>query len=114
MVMDWFDSKRLDEVLKLFGNVKDGRIPSSLLLDDENAPEDWSRAVHFLAEEGYLKEQYDCFEITYRGKAMLRNGGFLRQNRRERVLFYCTVIAAVCGFAGLLVSLVALVCQIRG
>lgn len=111
--MDWFDSKRLDDVLKMFDSVKDGRIPSRLLLDEEHAPEDWTRAIRFLTEEGYLKEQDDCFEITYRGKAVLHDGGFFGKDRRERVLFYSSVMAAVCGFLGLLVSLVALVCQIR-
>lgn len=112
--MDWFDSARLDEVLRMFNGVKTGMIPADLLLNHEKAPEDWHRSIDFLTEEGYLKQSDDYFEITYRGKAMLRDGGFIRKDRRERALFYCTVIAAVCSLLGLVVSLVALVCQING
>lgn len=112
--MDWFDSVRLDEVLRMFNGIKTGMIPSNLLLDHEKAPEDWRRAIDFLVEEGYLKQLDDYFEITYRGKAMLRNGGFVGKDRRERTLFYCTVIAAICSLLGLVVAQVALVCQING
>ncbi len=112
--MDKFYCTRLDSVLELFDKMNGNRIPSSVLLDEKDAPEDWTRAVMFLAAEGYLEERNGYFEITYKGKALADNGGFIRKHRRERVLFYCTVIAAVCGFAGLIVSLVALVCQING
>lgn len=112
--MDWFDSKRLDEILKMFDGVDGGSIPSNLLLNEENAPEDWERAVRFLLEEGFLKEHGDRFEITYRGKAILHDGGFFRKDRRERALFKSTVVAAVCSLLALIVSLVTLICQIRG
>ncbi len=112
--MDWFDSIRLDEVLGMFNGVQTGRIPSNLLLDDEKAPKDWLCAIDFLTEEGYLKEFEDYYEITYRGKAMLRDGGFVGKDRRERRLAYSTIIAAVCSLLGLLLSLVALICQIYG
>lgn len=85
-----------------------------MLLNHEEAPEDRDRATSFLTEEGYLKQSDGYFEITYRGKAMLRDGGFLRKDRRERALSYCTVIAAVCSLPGLVVALIALVCQING
>ena len=103
--MDGFDSKRLDDVLGMFSGVNGGRIPAGLLLNHEETPEDWSRAIEFLTEEGYLKQLDDYFEITYRGKAMLRDGGFFRKDRRERALFYCTIVAAVCSLLGLVVSL---------
>ncbi|MBO8459570.1 MAG: hypothetical protein IAA73_04460 [Bacteroidetes bacterium] len=53
--MDGFDSKRLDDVLGMFSGVNGGRIPAGLLLNHEETPEDWSRAIEFLTEEGYLK-----------------------------------------------------------
>lgn len=111
--MDWFDSVRLDEVLRMFDSVKSGMIPADLLLNPKKAPEDWRKAIDFLTEEGYLKQFDDYYEITYRGKAMLHDGGFVRKDRRERALFYCAVIAAVCSLLGLIVALVALVCQIN-
>lgn len=112
--MDGFDSKRLDDVLGMFSGVNGGRIPAGLLPNHEETPEDWSRAIEFLTEEGYLKQLDDYFEITYRGKAMLRDGGFFRKDRRERALFYCTIVAAVCSLLGLVVSLITFVCQING
>ena len=112
--MDWFDSTRLDDILKMFDNANDGRIPSAILLDKEDAPEDWERAVRYLLDEGCLKEHGDCFEITYRGKAVLHDGGFFRKDRRERMLFNSSVVAAVCSLLALIVSLVALICQIHG
>ena len=112
--MDYFDNVKLDDVLNMFNGVKAGIIPRELLLNGEKTPEDWRRAIDFLTEEGYLKEFESYFEITYRGKAMLHNGGFVRKDRRERALFYCTVVAAVCSLLGLFVSLVALVCQVGG
>lgn len=112
--MDWFDNIRLDEVLRMFDGSQTGRIPSDLLLNHEKAPEDWRGAIDFLTEEGYLKELDDYFEITYRGKAMLRDGGFVGKDRRERRLAYSTIIAAVCSLLALIVSLVAFICQING
>lgn len=112
--MDKFDSRRLDDLLRMFANTKSGRIPSSILLDEEHAPEDWLSAIGFLTEEGYLKESGNCHEITYRGKSLLHDGGFVSKDRRERILFYCTVVAAVFGLLSFLVSLAALVSQIHG
>lgn len=110
--MEWFDNFRLDDVLRIFINTKDGRIPSSVLLNKDGAPEDWIRAIEFLTEEGYLKESDGYFDITYRGKAILNEGGFVRKNRRERTLSNYTIIAAICSVLTLLVSLIALLCQI--
>ena len=110
--MEWFDNIRLDEVLRTFNKSKDGRIPSSVLLNKDGAPEDWIRAIEFLTEEGYLKESDGYFEITYRGKAVLNEGGFVRKNRRERTLFNYTITAAICSVLTLIVTLIALLCQI--
>lgn len=110
--MEWFDNFRLDDVLRIFINTKDGRVPSSVLLNKDGAPEDWIRAIEFLTEECYLKESDGYFEITYRGKAVLNEGGFVRKNRRERTLSNYTIIAAICSVLTLLVSLIALLCQI--
>lgn len=109
-----FDSIRLDEVLRMFVEAKDGKIPASLLLDEEKAPEDWCAAIGFLTEEGFIKKSGDYYEITYRGKSFLHEGGFLRKDFRERILFHSAVIAAVCSLLALLVSLIALICQING
>ena len=111
---NWLDNARLDAILEMFDKTKSGKVPTELLLHHEEAPEDWRRAVGLLVEEGCLKDSGDYYEITYRGKALLHDGGFVRKHRRERALFYCTVVAAASGLAGLLVSLIALVCQVNG
>ena len=110
--MDGFDSARLDELLRMFEGTGN-RIPQKVLLGNE-PPEDWCIAISFLVDKGYLKEHDDCFEITYKGKAFIHDGGFVGKNRRERVLLYCAVVAVVCSILAFIVSLVALVCQLRG
>lgn len=109
--MNWYYSARLDEMLRMFEAT--GSVPCSVLFGN-NSPEDWCLAVSYLVREGYLEEHGDQFEITYKGKALVHDGGFVGKSRRERVLSYCTVVAAVCGVLCLVVSLVALVCQLCG
>ena len=111
--MNWFDSSRLDELLRMFDKTKSQHIPRDILLSD-NTLEDWDSAIEFLVEKGYLKEHKDYFEITYAGKAFIHNGGFTCKDRHERILFYCTIIAAVSGVLAFVVSLIALICQLRG
>lgn len=103
------DNIRLDDMLRMFDGVQNGQIPTEILLGKYEHPEDWQRAVEFLTEEGYLKNAGHYFEITYKGKRALHDGGFVKQYSRERALFYGTVIAAVCSFLGLIVALIALI-----
>ena len=101
-----FYDKRLDSLLETFDAVSSGRIEKTLLLND--APDDFHEALSFLVAEGCLEELKYGYQITYKGKAIINQGGFVSQYRRERALFYCTVIAAVSGVLCLFVSLVAL------
>lgn len=101
-----FYNKRLDSLLETFDAVSSGRIEKTLLFND--APDDFYEALSLLVEEGYLEEDRYSFKITYKGKFFRDQGGFVRQYRRERALFYCTVIAAVSGVLCLLASIVAL------
>lgn len=106
MTNKYFNKLRLDVLLETFSKVPGGRVDKALIFDD--APEDYASAVAFLVEEGYLKEDKYCFEITYKGKAFFEQGGFVGEYRHERLLFYCTVVAAVTGVIGVLLSVVAL------
>ncbi len=108
--MTQFDNARLDEMLKMFAECKNGGIISREHLFPSEEPEDWRLAVALLVSKGYLKEYEDCFEITFEGKAFLHNGGFTGKHRKERLEFYCTIIAAVASVLGLVVSIVALCC----
>lgn len=98
----------------MFGHAKDGRVPTDILMDEEKSPEDRHRAVDLLVAEEYLRDCGDYFEITYKGKMFIHDGGFFRQDRRKRILAYCTVVAAVASVLALAVSVIALVCQMHG
>ena len=111
--MDWSDSARLDEQLRMFENTKSKYIPREILFGD-NSLEDWCSAIEFLVEKGYLKEHKDNFEITYAGKAFIHDGGFVGKDRRNRILSYCTIIAAISSVLAFVVSLIALICQLCG
>jgi hypothetical protein len=108
--MHEFDSERLDCLLKMIDDSADGRMLKGPLLDEEKAPEDWSRAIAFLVEEGYIKESRNYLEITYKGRVLVHEGGFRSKDRRERVLRYSSLVAAVCSLLSLLVALTALIC----
>ena len=85
-----------------------------VILFGDNSLEDWCSAIEFLVEKGYLKEHKDNFEITYAGKAFIHDGGFVGKDRRNRILSYCTIIAAISSVLALVVSLIALICQLCG
>lgn len=105
--MSQLDSIRLDDMLRMFDETSTGVIRREILFGGKQ-PEGWSLAVSYLTEEGYLKESENYFEITYKGKAFLHNGGFTRKNRMKRIEFYCAVVAAAAGVLGLIVSLFTL------
>lgn len=105
-----FDNARLDEMLKMFDGLKNGGIIERGVLLSGEKPEDWRLAVALLVEQGYLKEYEDRFEITYKGKAFLHNGGFSGKHSTERIQFYCTLIAAIASVLSLIISIIALCC----
>lgn len=112
--MNRYYYSRLDECLKMFENTPNKKIPRNILFDPEGAPEDWERALGSLVEKGLLKDCGTYFEITYKGQAFLDNGGFRKQHRTQCVLFYCSIVAAVCSFLALVVAMIALIRQIYG
>ena len=103
--MKWFDYARLDRMLEMFYERK--YIPNTELFE-ENRPDEWDSVLEFLLDEGYLKEYPDGIEITYRGKAKYRAGGFTRENLKERILFYSAICSTACGIGALAVSILAL------
>lgn len=104
-----FDATRLDQVLRAFDDMPDGRLSTDALLKEEDAPDGWIQAVRFLTEEGLIKQFGHYFEITYKGQMKIHKGGFVKEYRVERVLRYSAIIAAICSFLALLVSVIALV-----
>lgn len=112
MTVSEFDISRLDDILRMFDGLNNGGTVERSVLFSADAPDCWRLAVEHLVEEGYLKECGDSFEITYKGKSFIHDGGFCCKHRTERVLLYCSVIAAVSGVVSLVVSVVALLCQL--
>lgn len=104
-----FDATRLDQVLRAFDDMPGGRLAADALLKEEDAPDGWIQAVRFLTEEGLIQQSGHYFEITYRGQMKIHKGGFVKEHRVERVLRYSAVVAAICSFLALLVSVIALV-----
>lgn len=115
MEMSELDCMKLDELLKMFDGVPGGVIEKSVLYhteENETLPSDYDKALAFLTAEGYLGESKYGFTITFKGRAKLRIGGFLKEQRiqvRERRLERLGIIVGVVtGIMGLLLSIVAL------
>lgn len=62
----------------------------------------------FFVKEGLLEESRNHYKITFKGKALIDNGGFVAKYRRERIQFYSVIIATVVGVISLVVSIVAI------
>lgn len=106
MSKSFYYNKRLDLILETFVENESGFITKRNLFD--NAPKDFPDALSFLVAEGCLEEDDYYFKITYKGKALINQGGFVGKYRRERTLFYFSVIGTITGVIGLIVSIVAL------
>lgn len=108
MTQSYFYCKRLDLVLDMFAKVEGGSIAKINLFND--APDEFDTALSFLVAEGCLEERKYGYQITYKGKAIINQGGFVRKYRRERALFYSSIIGTIVGIIALIVSIVALLC----
>ena len=106
MTQSYFYCKRLDIILDMFAKVKGGSIAKVNLFDD--APDEFDTALSFLVAEGCLEESKYGYQITYKGKAIINQGGFVRKHRRECALFYSSIIGTIVGIIALIVSIVAL------
>lgn len=108
MTQSYYYYKRLDDLLATFANRKGGSILKVDLFN--KAPEEFGMALSFLVAEGCLEESKYGFQITYKGKAVIKQGGFVRKYRRDCLLFYSSIIGTIAGVLGLLISVVALLC----
>lgn len=108
MTYSYFYNKRLDYILMMFVQTGGGGISKDKLFD--NAPDEFDTALSFLVAEGCLEESKYGFQITYKGKAIINQGGFVGKHRRECALFYSSIIGTAVGVIALVVSIVALLC----
>lgn len=102
--MTKFSSELLDVAINSFKT--DVWVPGEVLF--HNAPEGFGDAIRFLVKEGLLEESRNHYKITFKGKALVDNGGFVAKYRRERIQFYSVIIATVVGVISLAVSIIAI------
>ena len=108
MTLSYYYCKRLDIILDMFAKVEGGSIVKVNIFD--NAPDGFVTALSFLVAEGCLEEFKYSYKITYKGKAIMNQGGFVRKHLRECMLFYSSIIGTIVGVIALIVSIVALLC----
>lgn len=78
----------------------------------DKAPKGFRIAVEFLVKESYLEKQTYYYTITFKGQALINDGGFFGKYRRKRIQSNYTIIAAVASVLSLFVALIALILQI--
>lgn len=111
-----FNRARLDMVLEMFDKSPAGAIEKSVLFSvppGGTLPPDYDKALRHLVTEGCLEENKHGFAITYKGRAIFHEGGFVGKYRREvrgsRLEHFGIITGIVCGVAGLILSIIALV-----
>ena len=102
----YFNDKRLDYMLRMFDGAPGGFIDNGNLFSEPI--EDWAEAVSFLTKEGYLEELRYGRKITYKGKLLIDQGGFVGKHRSEAVAYLATVVAAVASVIAAVASVLAL------
>ena len=98
--------KIIDNVLELFN--ERGRIDKSIIGSDPGLMY-YNEIMEFLESEGLLKETPYYFEITYKGRLKVDDGGFTGSFRRERRALFWSCFAAIVSFAAAVASIVALI-----
>lgn len=69
----------------------------------------YNEVMSFLIAEGFLKETPYSFEITYKGRLKVDDGGFVGSFKRERSSLFWSRFAAIVSLAAAVSSIVALV-----
>lgn len=116
MTTEEFNRIRLDMLLEMFDKSPAGAIEKTVLFSvppGGSLPPDYDKALRFLVTEGCLEESKYGFAITWKGRTIFNEGGFVGKYRREvrgRRLEHIGIITGiVCGVAGLVLSIIALI-----
>lgn len=105
-----YDYAVCDLVLDMFDNISGGFVSFEQIsqsLRKVDLP-DHDEVYAFLVEEGLLKETRHGYEVTHKGRIVIHEGGFKGRLRRSRLIFACSVVAAVGGVVAAVASLLAL------
>ena len=94
-------------VLKTFDGVPGGFV-SFEQLSRVVHPADEDEVYSFLVDEGLLKKTTDGFQITRKGRIVIHSGGIKARFLRDRMVYICSIIAAVAGVVAAVASIVAL------
>lgn len=111
----FFNYAIIDETLNMFKNQRNGSLPIEMLFHTEGGkplPPDYDKVLSFIAEEGFLREDKYNFTITYKGRMIINDGGFVgkyRAEKRTRLLEIIGILTGIfTGIAGLILSIIAL------
>lgn len=96
-----------DDVLKKIAETDGGYVS---LLHVSEIPElsNQHEVLSFLVEEGLLDKSHDSYHITHKGRIVIHEGGFQGKLRRARLMYVCTIIAAVSGVIAAIAGVAAL------
>ena len=93
-----------DKALSLFDNID--YLERTVLF--HKAPQDLASCMTLLCKEGYLEESKYGYKITYKGKLLKEDGGFVRKYIRERIMFFAGVLACLFSAISVAISIFAL------
>lgn len=93
-----YNTSVLDLVLEMFDGYPGGFIShDQLYRKGRHLPDDQDEVLSFLLSEGLLEQRAGGFKITYKGRMVIHSGGFKKTVRKDRLVFWCAVVAAVSG-----------------
>lgn len=87
----------LDKILSLMADSPRG-ISKPRLLENPCSlplPANYQEGIAFLVSEGYLHERTGSFQITYKGRMILDEGGIFEEHRRKKVRLLFSVVSLV-------------------
>lgn len=102
-----FDYSVCDLVLDMLDNMPGGFV-SFEQLRQAVRPANEDEVYSFLVAEGLLEETRHGYQITHKGRIVIHGGGFKKRLRRERLVFVCSIIAAVSGVIAAIASIASL------
>lgn len=108
-----FQYQKLDFAMMPFLTAGGGSISRNILFGSGELPPHYDEALSRLVSEGFLKENAYGYEITHKGRTMMKEGGFLRKYRRELRRERLAAIGAVSAVVAAILALITLYLQCR-
>ncbi len=99
-----FRYKIADMILNSFYQNRTGYIEKQDLFSDNLPNQD--EVLAFLVSEGLLDENPYGYKITYKGRIAVDKGGLYGAWKRKRIMYICTIVAAIAGVIAILVAFI--------